>query len=90
MVNNARHGFSPLPSFSQDIPGAAALRCVVSTIDFDAADSANHGSLMSGSEIDTRGFGVVQSVDAAATDLYVCYRNFGADVFTSPIGVGAG
>jgi len=39
------------------------------------------------SEVDVWGLGVVQSIDAAAMDLYLTYRNYGADLKTSTNGV---
>jgi len=42
------------------------------------------------SEVSSWGLGVVQSIDAAAMDLYIAYRNLSADVKTAPNTVGGG
>lgn len=43
-----------------------------------------------GSDVSSWGLGVVQSVDAAAMDLYIAYRNIAADVKTATNAVGGG
>ena len=48
------------------------------------------GALMAGSEIEFWGIGANQAIDAAAMDMYIAYRNFSADVLTSPTGEKAG
>jgi hypothetical protein len=42
-------------------------------------------TFISSSEVDVWGFGLVQSVDAAAMDLYIGYRKYSADVTTATV-----
>ena len=56
---------------------------IVNALDVDAAAvcvGAGNGCLVSGSQADVWGVGVVQYIDAAAMELYLSYRNFDADV----------
>jgi len=60
------------------VPGATGLT------------GAAAGDRISSSEIEMWGLGFNQSIDAAAMDLYIGYRNIKADVFTSATGAAAG
>jgi predicted porin len=52
----------------------------------DQLNSAGANRFISGTEIDFWGLGVVQSIDAAAMDLYIGYKHFEADVQLSTTG----
>ncbi len=53
-------------------------------------NTALNGQTLVSSQVDVWGLGMVQSVDAAAMDLYIAYRNFSADVKSAPNAVGGG
>jgi hypothetical protein len=42
-------------------------------------------TFIASSDVDVWGFGLVQSIDAAAMDLYIGYRNYSADVTTATV-----
>lgn len=54
------------------------------------ADIGGAGARMAGAEIAFWGLGLNQSIENASMDLYLAYRHFSADVFTSATGVKSG
>jgi hypothetical protein len=53
--------------------------------DLNGLSSFGSQTFISSSDVDVWGFGVVQSIDAAAMDLYIGYRNYAADVTTATV-----
>jgi hypothetical protein len=46
----------------------------------DPVNPLGAGAFIGSSEVDVVGFGLVQSIDAAAMDLYLGFRNYGGEV----------
>jgi hypothetical protein len=51
----------------------------------DFSASFGKDTFIASSDVDVWGFGLVQSIDAAAMDLYIGYRNYSADVTTATV-----